>query len=90
MNKRLLGLPVLTALLLPALVAGCAMRGGHHGRMGMDHHASNMDVNSMCTMHKQMMEGKTDAQQQALMEEHMKSMTPEMRQRMQEMHARCR
>lgn len=74
-------------LLVPALFAGCAMRGDHHG--GVDHHAG-MDMNSMCAMHKQAMEGKTAAQQQALMDEHMKSMPPEMRQRMQEMHAGCK
>jgi hypothetical protein len=48
-----------------------------------------MDMAAMCDMHKKEMAGKTAAQQQAIMQEHMKSMPPEMRQRMQEMHARC-
>lgn len=76
------------SLLLAALLAGCAMPGrtGH-----MDHHGSRaMDTSAMCDMHRKEMAGKTAAEQQALMQEHMKSMSPEMRQRMQEMHAGCR
>jgi len=41
-------------------------------------------------MHKKMMSGKPSAEQQAMMQEHMKSMTPEMRQRMQAMHDQCK
>lgn len=75
-------------LFLAAALAGCAMP-GHHGHM--DHGSSHdMDMAAMCDMHKKEMAGKTAAEQQALMQEHMKSMSPEMRQRMQEMHARCR
>jgi hypothetical protein len=44
----------------------------------------------MCEMHRKMMGSMTPAQQQAMMDEHMKSMSPEMRSRMQDVHARCR
>ena len=75
-------------LFLAAALAGCAMP-GHHRHM--DHGSSHdMDMAAMCDMHKKEMAGKTAAEQQALMQEHMKSMSPEMRQRMQEMHASCR
>lgn len=73
-------------LLLVAALGGCAAVQGAH----TDHHAAGgMDMKSMCEMHRKEMAGKTAAEQQALMQEHMKSMTPEMRQRMQEMHAQC-
>lgn len=98
-TSKLLNNRTFALSLLSAFLAGCAMQGGHHGPMHgsmqggqhgqMDHHAG-MDMKSMCAMHKQMMEGKTAAQQQALMDDHMKSMPPEMRQRMQEMHAGCK
>jgi len=80
--------PIFVSLLLAGTLAGCAMT-GQHGHM--DHHASQaMDMKSMCDMHKKEMAGKTAAEQQALMQEHMKSMSPEMRQHMQEMHAQCK
>jgi hypothetical protein len=49
-----------------------------------------MDMQSMCDMHKGMMSGKSPAEQQAMMQEHMKSMTPETRQRMQMMMEQCK
>ena len=49
-----------------------------------------MDMQSMCDMHKKEMSGKSPAERQAHMDEHMKSMPPEMRQRMQAMHEQCR
>jgi hypothetical protein len=49
-----------------------------------------MDTQSHCEMHRKMMAGKPPAQQQAMMQEHMKSMAPEMRQRMQAMHEQCK
>lgn len=62
---------------------------GQHGHM--EHHASHaMDTKFMCDMHKKEMAGKTAAEQQALMQEHMNSMSPKMRQRTQEMHAQCK
>lgn len=78
--------PSSVSLLLLAVLAGCAAgpdpHSGHHGMAGMD-------PKSMCEKHRQHMAGKTGPEQQALMQEHMKDMKPEMRERMREMHARC-
>lgn len=49
-----------------------------------------MDMQSHCEMHKKMMSGKSSGEQQAMMQEHMKSMAPEMRQKMQSMHEQCK
>lgn len=49
-----------------------------------------MDMQAMCEKHKGMMAGKSPAEQQAMMNEHMKSMSPEMRTRMQAMHEKCK
>lgn len=74
------------SLLLLVLLAGCAAGQDSH----TSHHATtSMDAKSMCEMHRKEMAGKTAAEQQAMMQEHMKGMAPDMRQRMQEMHARC-
>jgi len=79
--------PLAAAVLLAGL-AGCAApaaRQDHaHAPMGA------MDTQSHCEMHRKMMAGKPPAQQQAMMQEHMKSMAPEMRQRMQAMHEQCK
>ena len=48
-----------------------------------------MDMPAMCEKHKAMMAGKSPAEQQTMMNEHMKSMSPEMRTRMQAMHEKC-
>jgi hypothetical protein len=76
-------------LLLASLLAGCAATRGDHSSHSHDSHAM-MDRQSMCEMHRKMMAGKTPAQEQAHMDEHMKSMSPEMRKKMQDMHAQCR
>ena len=86
-------LAVCGAFLLAGLVGGCAtgastsksMGGGMSG-MG----AGQMDMQAMCEKHKAMMAGKPSAEQQAMMSEHMKSMSPEMRTRMQKMHETCK
>lgn len=77
------------ALLLAAALAGCATApGNEHAH---SHPATGaMDMQSHCEMHRKMMAGKPSAEQQAMMQEHMKSMPPEMRQRMQAMHEQCR
>ena len=49
----------------------------------------SMDMQAMCEKHKAMMAGKSTAEQQTMMNEHMKSMAPEMRTRMQAMHEKC-
>jgi hypothetical protein len=76
-------------LLLASLLAGCAAMHGDQHSHSRDSHAM-MDVQSMCEMHRKMMAGMTPAQEQAHMDEHMKSMSPEMRKKMQDMHAQCR
>lgn len=78
--------PLLPSALLAIVLAGCAAAPAARD----DHAHATMDMQSMCEMHKSMMSGKSSAEQQAMMEEHMKSMTPEMRQRMQAMHDRCK
>lgn len=52
--------------------------------------AGQMDMQAMCEKHKAMMAGKSTAEQQAMMSEHMKSMSPEMRTRMQTMYETCK
>ncbi|MBA2964669.1 MULTISPECIES: hypothetical protein [Ramlibacter] len=79
---------VSSALLAGALV-GCAaapQKGSDHAHATMD----SMDMQAHCEMHRKMMSGKSAAEQQAMMQEHMKSMSPEMRQRMQAMHEQCK
>ena len=58
------------------------------GMSGMG--AGQMDMQAMCDKHKGMMAGKSTAEQQAMMSEHMKSMSPEMRTRMQKVHETCK
>jgi hypothetical protein len=87
LNSRVASLSA--AALLTLALAGCAApphRGGAHAHDGM----GAMDMQAMCDRHKQMMGGKTSAEQQAMMQEHMKGMTPEMHQRMQSMHQHCK
>ncbi len=70
-------------------LAGCAAvpaKGADHAHATM----GAMDMQSHCEMHKKMMSGKPSAEQKAMMQEHMKSMTPEMRQRMHAMHEQCK
>ena len=70
-------------------LAGCAAapaKTGDHAHATM----ASMDVQAHCEMHRKMMSGKPSAEQQAMMQEHMKSMPPEMRQRMQAMHEQCK
>ena len=55
---------------------------------GMSGGHTNMQA--MCEKHKGMMAGKSTVEQQAMMNEHMKSMAPEMRARMQAMYAKCK
>ncbi|NRR28929.1 hypothetical protein HSX11_01910 [Oxalobacteraceae bacterium] len=49
--------------------------GGAGARMGM------MDKTAMCEKHKKMMSGKTPDEQKAMLEERMKSMPPEMKEK---------
>lgn len=66
-------------------------RGGSPGQMGMMGGANGrMDMKSMCEMHNKMMSSKTPEQQRAMMDDHMKSMSPEMRQHHMEMMKQCK
>lgn len=75
-------------LALVGVLAGCAagpQRSDAPAHSGM----GAMDLQAMCDKDK-MMSSKPAAERQAMMEEHMKSMTPEMRQRTQAMHEQCK
>jgi len=74
--------------ILAAGLAGCAAtaKSDAHDHAGAD----AGDAKSHCEMHRKMMSGKPAAEQQSMMQEHMKSMSPEMRQKMQAMHERCK
>ena len=78
-------------LFLAGLIGGCATGASSSGSMGnmAGMSAGQMDMQAMCEKHKAMMAGKSPAEQQAMMNEHMKSMSPEMQTRMQAMHAKC-
>jgi hypothetical protein len=80
--------PLISSALLAVGLAGCAAPANSddhaHATMGA------MDMQSHCEMHKKMMSGKPSAEQRTMMEKHMASMTPEMRQRMQAMHEQCK
>lgn len=73
-----------TVAFLSLILSACAAP-----RVSHNEHA-NMDPQSMCEMHRKMMESMSAEQQQAMMAEHVKDMPADMRDRMQEMHARCR
>ena len=79
------------AFFLAGLFGGCATGTSSSGSMenmaGMS--GGHMDMQAMCEKHKAMMAGKSTAEQQTMMNEHMKSMSPEMRTRMQTMHEKC-
>lgn len=79
---------LISSALVAAGLAGCAAaprKSDAHAHAAM----GTMDMQSMCEKHKEMMSGKSAADHQAMMQEHMKSTTPEMRQRMQSMHEQC-
>lgn len=81
--------PLVSSALLAGALVGCAVA----PRMGSHHaHATTgaMDVQAHCEMHKKKMGSQPSAEQQAMMQEHLKSMPPEMRQRMQAIHEQCK
>ena len=80
------------AFLLAGLVGGCATGASTSGSMGGMGGMSggHMDMQAMCEMHKGMMAGKSSTEQQAMMNEHMKSKSPEMQTRMRAMHEKCK
>ena len=48
-----------------------------------------MDMQVMCEKHNGSMAGKSTAEQQAMMSENMRFLSPEMRTRMEVTHAKC-
>jgi len=58
--------------------------GGQMGMMGQGG-AGQMDMKSMCEMHGRMKSARTPEERGAMMDERMKGMSPEMRQRQMEM-----
>lgn len=77
------------AVLFAGLVGGCATGASTSGSMG-GMSGGQMDMQAMCEMHKGMMAGKSSTEQQAMMNEHMKSKPPEMQTRMRAMHEKCK
>ena len=76
-------------ILLAALAAGCATAAPAHptpegARMGM------ADMKAMCDTHKKMMNEKTPAERNAMMEHHMKTATPDVLKRMEMMQEHCK
>jgi hypothetical protein len=91
-NSKLLA--VSGAFLVAGFIGGCATgpstpgsMGSMGGMSGMG--AGQMDMQAMCEKQKSMMAGKSAAEQQAMMNDHMKSMSPEMQTRMKTMHEKC-
>lgn len=80
--------PLVLFAFLSVVLVGCAAPQKSDAHAHADTGA--MDMQAMCEMHKNMMSGKPPAEQQAVMQEHMKSMTPEMRRRAQAMHEKCK
>ena len=85
-------LVIFGALIFAGLIGGCATGsssspGSMGDKAGMS--GGQMDMQAMCEKHKAMMAGRSTAEQQTMMNEHMKSMSPEMRARMQTMHEKC-
>jgi hypothetical protein len=79
---------VLSALLVVGLT-GCAaplQKADAHVHTSTE----TTDMQAMCEMHGKMMRGKPIAEQQSMMQENVKSVTPEMRQRMLAMHEKCK
>ena len=85
-NSKLL--VVSGALFIAGLIGGCATGASSSGSMG-GMGGGQMDMAGMCDKHKAMMAGKSKAEQQTMMNEHMKSMSPEMQTRMKAMHEKC-
>lgn len=80
----------LAATAVVALLGGCASSPPHGPRAGMGAQMQSMDMQAMCERHKQMMAGKSPQEQQAMMQEQMKAMSPDMRQRTETMMQQCR
>ena len=91
MKTKLKLLTLSGAFLIAGLIGGCATGTPSPGSMGnmSGMGGGQMDMQAMCEKHKGMMAGKSTAEQKSMMDDHMKSMSPEMRTRMQAMHDKC-
>lgn len=81
---------LLSTLFGAALLGGCAsspMGQSSDAMGGMS--KSDGDMTAMCEMHKKMMGSMSPQDQTAMMEEHMKNMTPEMRAQHMEQMKQC-
>lgn len=86
---------LLSTLAVAGVLGGCAagpQQGDAHAHS--DHSSTGAtEKPAMCAKHQAMMAGKSPGERHGMMQEHMKSMSPEMRQRMQGMqgmHEQCR
>ena len=78
------------ALVGAALLGGCAsssMSDPSNSMAGMS--KADGDMTAMCDMHKKMMGSMSAQDQKAMMDEHMKDMTPEMRAKHMEKMKQC-
>jgi hypothetical protein len=93
----------LTPIMLAGILAACASPDKVGTAGNVDHQAhqrgaasspgqmGRMDMKSMCAMHHDMMAKKTPEEREAMMKEHMPSMSPEMRrQHMAMMDQQCK
>lgn len=91
-----------SAIVAALVLAACAAPHGpgqraHHpdsaaapGASGAMAMMGTQDMQAMCEMHKKMMSAKTPAERQAMMDERMKSMSPEMMEKHKAMMEHCR
>lgn len=66
------------------------MMGSGPGRQRGMTDMADMDMKSMCEMHSKMMSGKTPEEQKAMMDQRIKSMSPEMMKRHMAMMQECK
>jgi hypothetical protein len=67
------------------------MSQGSSGQMGMMGQGGQMDMKAMCEMHERMKNAATPAERNAMMNERMKNMSPEMKQQhMETMQRQCK
>lgn len=88
-------MPVVVAGILSACASHHPQSGTSASSMSKNRDSADMmggmDMKAMCDNHKNMMNARTPAERDAMMDQHMKSMSPEMRQKhMSMMDARCK
>lgn len=93
MNTHLRIAVCVAAVSLVATLAGCAAGSGaqHDDHAGSVPQQSENKSSATCDMHKKMSSAKTADERNAMMREHMKDMSPEVRQKMmQNMQDKCK